>query len=978
MDARRFQQVGDLFDAVVALPVAQRWQRLHELCSDPQLQAEVEALLRADEHGDSFEAEARHQRDTLAQEEDAFDGAGHTFGAWRVLREVGRGGMGVVYLAERDGDGFIQRGALKLIKRGMDSEPIIARFLRERRLLAQLDHPAIARLLDGGMSMDGRPFLVMDYVDGLGLDDHVRTNAPGLRQRLRLFLEVCAAVAYAHRQLIVHSDIKPSNVRVTRDGTVKLLDFGVAKLLDGGGGNRTATQAAAFTPMYAAPEQRRGGAVGTAADVYALGNLLHELLTDAQVHAPFKAAMGTGQDLERRYARTAPSACAAAIGAEAPIPARVLRGDLDIITLRALQSEPERRYASVDALAEDVRRYLDRRPIVARRDSAAYRAYKFAQRHRYALAAASLVVVISVVAAAFSLRQATVAREQATRARATREFLVGVFAQATPDENNGAPFTAHQLLERGERQAAQLSDTPTSQAEMLNLVAGLYWDIGDYERAKALAAQAMALGPAVPRAVKARSHIVMARVQNELRAFPDALQHVQNARALADAAGDAARGELVDARRTEVAILVGSQDYQRAEPLLLQLLDEDRALAGEASSAVADDLILHGKILENSARGKEGIAAITQAVGILRALPTQSDTRLLDALSRLGIAQLHEQDLVAAEPTLRECVELATRLYGAQNIQTWTTRSNLIRVAELAGRFDEAVRERSALLETERAALASSNPGQLSSHAKFLAADYRELGRFDEAEASFRESLALSIQANGSRSGSDSADALLHLGYTLQLQGRYDEAEAAMRESYAITSAHELATSQWLNDTRARLGNLLRAQGRHAEALVELRAAAQALRSVAGADEAKSNPVLANVLAQWSLAELEAGDAARAESIAEEALALARRSFQPRNFRLGASLHALGRAKLALGQAEAAMILLDEALAVRSPPHPPSDPRVLEVQVVRAAALTAMGHGEQATSLRRDIAPFIAKLAPPWRASLHDPLPIAR
>jgi serine/threonine-protein kinase len=978
MDARRFKQVGDLFDAVVALPIAQRKERLRELCDDPHLHADVEALLRADEHGDSFEATARHQRDELAQEEDAFGGVGHTFGAWRVLREIGRGGMGVVYLAERDGDGFIQRGALKLIKRGMDSEPIIARFLRERRVLAALDHPAIARLLDGGMSVDGRPYLVMDYVDGLGLDDYVRTEAPGLRERLRLFLAVCAAVAYAHRQLVVHRDIKPSNVRVTRDGAVKLLDFGIAKLLDGGDGNRTATQTVAFTPMYAAPEQRRGDVVGTSADVYALGNLLHELLTDAQLHAPVDAIAVSGHDVGCRYARTAPSACAAAAATKAPVPARILRGDLDTITLRALQSEPERRYASVDALADDVQRYLDSRPIVARRDSTVYRACRFARRHRYALAAASLVVVVSIVAAVFSLHQAAVAREQATRARSTQEFLVGVFAQATPDENDGAPFTAHQLLERGERQTAQLSGSPASQAEMLNLVAGLYWDIGDYERAKALAAQAIALGPAVPGAVKARSQIVMARVQNELRAFPDALQHAHSARAFAEAAGDAARIEALDARRTEVSILVGSQDYQRAEPLLRQLLDEDRAMAGEASIAVADDLILHGKILENSARGGEGIAAITKAVGILRALPTRSDTRLLDAVSRLGIAQLHEQDLVAAEPLLRECVELATRLYGTDNIQTWTTRSNLIRVAELAGRFDEAIRDRSALLEIERAALASSNPGQLSSHAKFLAADYREMGSFDEAEAAFRESLALSIQANGSRNGSDSADALLHLGYTLQLQGRYDEAEAAMRESYAITSAHELATSQWLNDTRARLGNLLRAQGRNAEALVELRAAAQALRSVAGADEAKPNPVLANVLAQWSLAELEAGDGAKAESIAEDALALARRSFQPRNFRLGASLYALGRAKLALGKADSAMPLLDEALTVRSPPHPPGDPRVLEVQVARAAALAVTGHGEQAESLRRDIAPLIDKLAQPWRTSLRGVLPSTR
>ncbi|HEY0233178.1 MAG TPA: serine/threonine-protein kinase, partial [Dokdonella sp.] len=578
-----------------------------------------------------------------------------------MVREIGHGGMGVVYLVERDGDRFTQRGALKLIKRGMDSEPIVARFLRERRVLAQLDHPGIARLLDGGMSADGRPYLVMDFVDGLPLSDHIRACAPGLRERLRIFLDVCDAVAYAHRQLVVHRDIKPGNVLVTRHGVVKLLDFGIAKVLDGGDiDDHTATHAAAFTPMYAAPEQRNGGSVGTTTDVYALGRLLYELLTQARAQAPLASAFIAPEEAPGADAGVPPSVRAAAAASAAPIPARALRGDLDTITLRALQREPQRRYASVDALADDVRRHLDSRPITARRDSAGYRAHKFALRHRYLLSAAMLVVVVSIAAATLSLHQAAAVREQAQRARSSQEFLAGVFAQATPDENNGRPFTAHQLLERGERQSAQLSGNPSSQAEMLNLIAGLYWDIGGYERAKALAAQAIALGAGVPLPARARSLIVLARVENELRAFPDALQHVQEALRLARAAGEAGIVEALDAQRAGLAIRVGSQDYQHAEPLLRQLLDDDRAINGESSSQVADDLILRGKVLENSARGPEGIAAITRAVGILRALPIRSDSRMLDALSRLGIAQLHEQDLVAAEPTLRECVELAT------------------------------------------------------------------------------------------------------------------------------------------------------------------------------------------------------------------------------------------------------------------------------------------------------------------------------
>ena len=245
MDASRFRRIGELFDALVDLPAASRALRLRELCADESLRTEVEALLRADARGDSFESAAFHQRDALAMD----DGdtrtplPDHAFGDWRVIRDLGRGGMGVVYLVERDGDRFRQRGALKLIKRGMDSEPIVARFLRERRVLAQLDHPGIARLLDGGMSADGRPFLVMDFVDGVRLSDHLRTEGLSLPERLRIFLEVCDAVAHAHRQLVVHRDIKPTNILVTHEGIVKLLDFGVAKLLADDGVDRTATQA---------------------------------------------------------------------------------------------------------------------------------------------------------------------------------------------------------------------------------------------------------------------------------------------------------------------------------------------------------------------------------------------------------------------------------------------------------------------------------------------------------------------------------------------------------------------------------------------------------------------------------------------------------------------------------------------------------------------------------------------------------------
>ncbi|WP_313913572.1 serine/threonine-protein kinase [Tahibacter sp.] len=958
--ASRFRRVCELFDALVDLPSAQQTLRLNELCDDAALCADVEALLRADALGGVFDAAAQEQRNRFALDEalaQAEVAATSPAPAWRIVREAGRGGMGVVYLVERGTGELRQRGALKLLHRSSDSVVAVARFERECRVLAQLDHPAIARLLETGVQEDGAPYLVMDYVDGEPIDRYVAHRNLALDERLLLFLDVCDAVAHAHRQLVVHRDIKPANVLVSGEGRVKLLDFGIAKLLDDtAGADLTRTQGEPLTPRYAAPEQLSGGPITTATDVYGLGGLFYVLLTG---HAPRASDSRADHGVHADDTFVAPSQRVE------PDRARALRGDLDVIASCALQPLPERRYASVEAFAEDIRRHRDGRPIVVRRSSRRYRAGRFIARHRLWLGAVMAVLVVSIAAAVISLRQARFARESAEHAEAVRHFVVGVFAQASPDENNGQPFTAHQLLDRGARQVAEVAATPAVQADLTNVLAGLYFDIGDYARARAMATQAMDLGTAdaVPPAVRARSRLVLAQVDTELRDFSSAAAHVEAAQVLARRVG--ATDEEQRARRLGVAALVAAENYQRADPELRALMADDRARFGDRSAAVAEDWMLLGKILDNNARGDEAIAAIREALLILHGLPHAASARI-DAQNRLGLMLLHKHDLPGADAALKVAEESATRLYGADNIQTWTIRSNRIRVAEIAGRFEQAAESRSALLRLERAALNDSNPAQIASHAKFLAADYRELGRFAEAEALFRESLALSDRAAGAQRGNDSADTLLHLGYTLQLQGRYGEAEADIREAYAIASRHEQPTSQWLSDTRGRLGNLLRLQGRYEEALAELRPAAEAL-SHGGSG---GNPILANVLAQLSLAELADGDAASADATATRATDLARRVFEPGNYRLGLSLFAAGCAKLALGRADAAIPLLREALAVRHPPHPAHDPRVLEVQVALVAALQMADQRREADEIREAIQPLLRRDDSPYARQL--------
>ncbi len=418
MAPERWQHLEDLFHAMLALPPEGRRAALAAACGDDtELIAEVERLLHANAQASAFVGDAaagiQHMAATVLPE------SGH-IGPYRIVRELGRGGMGTVFLAERDDAQFTMRVAIKLIKRGMDSDAVLERFRHERQILAGLEHPNIARLLDGGTSSEGLPYFVMEYVDGLPVDEYCRTHRLSIHERLDVFLQVCAAVTYAHQHLVVHRDIKPSNILVTSDRVPKLLDFGIAKLAqasDDAPGAVTALAAQAMTPQYASPEQLRGGRVTTVSDVYALGVLLFELLAGER---PYDVTGKTADEVSKIVANTEaakPSVVAARRGD--PAAAR-LRGDLDAIVLTAMRRDPAERYESVALLAEDVRGHLTARPVIARGDSFTYRATRFVRRRKIGVAAAAAVLLSLVGGVIATSWQAQVAR--AERARAERRF----------------------------------------------------------------------------------------------------------------------------------------------------------------------------------------------------------------------------------------------------------------------------------------------------------------------------------------------------------------------------------------------------------------------------------------------------------------------------------------------------------------------------------------------------------------------------
>ena len=418
-----WERVKTLFQEAVSQE-PREWAALleRECGDDPEIRQQVERLLKAHRGSEGF---LETPVAGFAPAASSADEDGEVavplparIGPYRVLSELGRGGMGTVYLAEREDEGFRKTVAVKVVRRGMDSAFVLRRFRTERRILAALEHPGIARLYDGGTTEDGLPYFVMEYVPGESLLTYCDARTLPIAERLRLFRRVCNAVQFAHQALVVHRDLKPSNVLVTPQGNPKLLDFGIAKLLappaTGDVEEATATLLRVMTPGYASPEQVRGGPVTTASDVYSLGVILYELLSGQR---PYRVHGLDAAEVERVVTtqEAAPPSAAAAQGLR-----RALRGDLDNIVLKALQKDPVHRYATAAELADDIGRHLDGRPVHARPDRRAYRAAKFIRRHRLAVAAATAAVIALAAGLAVALWQARVAR--AEREVAQRRF----------------------------------------------------------------------------------------------------------------------------------------------------------------------------------------------------------------------------------------------------------------------------------------------------------------------------------------------------------------------------------------------------------------------------------------------------------------------------------------------------------------------------------------------------------------------------
>lgn len=697
LDTGQWHELGELFDRYSELPVVERGARLSALrARQPELAERLSAMLAADLSGDGLLDrsldEVAPELHAQLHDTDGATCAGQAMGRYRLVSPLGSGGMGEVWLAERADGEYRQNVALKLLKRGMDTQAILRRFLQERSILARLTHPNIVRLLDGGMSLDDRPYYAMEHVDGQPVVQYAAAMHLGVRERVALVATIADAVSYAHAQLVVHRDLKPSNILVDAKGVPHLLDFGIAKLLeDTGEATLTGTQMRVMSPAYAAPEQILGQPVGTATDVYSLGIVLFELLTGRLPHRrtsrdPAAMAAELGAETERASQMLAKSSTPGQGiygDADGRRLARLVSGDLDLIVARATHRDPARRYPTMAAFADDLRRWLDGRPIVARPDSARYRAATFVRRHRIGVTAATAAILALMLGLGMAVWQAGEARQQAARAerqavRAERvkEFLISLFQQNDPANARGEVLTATRVMSLGADNLSTLArDDPQIAGELFVAIAEIQYNLGDAEAGltnveRGLALMTPVVGPADLRL--AQAYYLRGKLYAGTDHPADAETNLRRARSILEQNPDASP-ERIDAVDEGLAsVLRHTRNSVAAAALQREVVARSERRHGPGSLVVAERRVWLALLLEDNGEYAEAEAAYRTAVPILEREKGLLDPSVCKAqatfaglLDRLGKAEEAADYFERALAGLRQVFGEDSAIYGS-------------------------------------------------------------------------------------------------------------------------------------------------------------------------------------------------------------------------------------------------------------------------------------------------------------------------
>jgi serine/threonine-protein kinase len=884
------QRLQSLFAAALELPSERRDEMLARECAgDAQLLAEINALLEADSRY-RFTT-ARPVVNGLEQMIPALAShaalSGERVGAYRLHEEIGRGGMGAVYRAERDDGSVAQQVAIKFVRRELLDANTLKRFQLERQVMATLNHPFIARLLDASQLDDGTPYYVMEYVDGIPIADYCERVDLDVRERLALMRKVCGAVAEAHRNLIVHRDLKPGNILVDAAGNPKLLDFGIAKLISASlvGNEETGTAYRYFSPQYASPEQIGGAPVGVACDVYGLGLLLYELLAGCR---PFDLTGLSAGQIERLIKEVPPAAPSAALArsSKSNIRVRQLRGDLDGIVMRCLRKLPSERYASVEQLEVDLGNYLDGRPVQARGGHGWYRTQKFVRRNKIAVAVGILVttsLMIGIVAFAW---QARIAQQRAAELEQVSKFQADMLGQV--DTTKAGKLLSEDVRAKLDEALRKRGMVDSERAAQTEAFAKLWQRVNATDAARDLIDLTI-LKPAAEAVDK----------QFKDQTVVDAIL----------------RQVLADRYRA-----FGLLDA--ALPLQERALVTRRNVLGDEHPDTLKSLNAMGVLLADQGKPSDAEAMIRDAVQKRRQTLGEEDPDTLTSIYDLGSVLMDQGKWSEAEEYFREALEKRRRVLGEQHGDTLHSINNMGLVLQSEGKLSEAEPYLREALDKRRRFLGEDDPDTISSLNNFgLLLKYQ--GKLSEAETYFREALVKNRRVLGEEHP-DMLPSIANMGFILQAEGKLDEAapyyQDALEKSRRVLGDEHPTTI----NIASKVGQLLLAQGKFADAEPFCLKALEKRRRILGEQHVET---LISIIDVGSLRVAE-GKPRESVALLAPAEAAMRKEFTGQNlYRLAKYLITFGTAHTALGQYADAEVNLIEAHDILTGSSDPKDLR---------------------------------------------------
>jgi eukaryotic-like serine/threonine-protein kinase len=897
-----WNQVKEIFSNALELDGEVRAKYITDACgSDENLLKEVLSLIESHHIQSPLDQSIEELRETVLSEMSAAESIGENVGPYKILKELGRGGMGRVFLAERADEQFQQNVALKLLHTGFTHDNQTLRFLNERQILASLNHKNIAGLLDGGITGHGQPWFTMEYVEGLPIDQYCIENRLTINQRLELFTDVCSAVQYAHQKLIVHRDLKPSNILVKTDGTVKLLDFGIAKALNHDEISAehipvTKTGLLPLTPAYASPEQVKGETITTASDIYQLGIVLYEILAGCR---PYDVTGRTPSEIEQIICEqplTLPSTAVTKIAAdekngqssshetgsvqvlELRELQKKLKGDLDTIILKALRKESGRRYSSAEQLAEDLRLYLAGMPVASHPDSRIYRTGKFIRRHKPAVFSAAAIALLlfgyAITITWHSQRtQAALsqARQEAAKAEQVTGFLMGMFEAGRPGESPDDTITARELLERGIEEAERLDDQPEIQAQMYEVVGRVYQSLGQYSLAKSPLENSLTIRKAL---------------------FGD--NHPETARSL-----------------YQLGLMYHrTGDFEKAGRLHRDALKIRRLHFGNEHETVASSLNSIAEVLHASGDFEEAEEMYRKVLPMRRQLLGEEHPDVNSTLFRLGNLLQERGRFEEAEEKLKQSLELAKKLKGERHIDTGSNMIGLALLLRQQGKLDEAEQFNLQGLEIYQEGLDEDHP-YIAAAVNNLAVILYDREDYERAIPLYYDALERYKSILGDEHPGI-ATMIDNLGAAYSRSGNFRQAESYYREALKmrlnlLDPGHPDVASSLNN-----LGSVLRRMGQYQEAENHLLGAVEIRREKLGGN----HPALARSITHLARLHLDQDYPDDAEPLIREALAIRQEVYPENHPEIAESLSLLGTCLSKLGEYEDAEVKLNEAYSV--------------------------------------------------------------